>query len=194
MRPQGVWWSGCRHAPQIHKPSARVSFGLPDPLSFQVRSHAMVARRSGTNTRQGKRQGQAAKQPDPPSWECNAGITKIKAQQGKGEPPARLWLLDTVDGHAQSGQFGCHHSRLWHGSARPSGCPAFLRLAAPKNAATGAAAAAAWSPPRYLISKPHGRGGYAAGKGRCVVFNFSGSFLHRTCIPVNIRISTPGML
>ena len=33
----------------IHKPSARVSFGLPDPLSFQVRSHAMVARRSGTN-------------------------------------------------------------------------------------------------------------------------------------------------
>ena len=50
---------------QIRKPSARVSFGLPDPLSFQVRSHAMVARRSGTNTRQGKRQGQAAKQPDP---------------------------------------------------------------------------------------------------------------------------------
>ena len=59
---------------------------------------------------------------------------------------------------------------------------------------TGAAAAAAWSPPRYLISKPHARGGYAAGKGRCVVFNFSGSFLHRTCIPVNIRISTRGML
>ena len=56
--------AGCcrRHAPQIHKPSARVSFGLPDPLSFQARSHAMVARRSGTNTRQGKRQGQAAKQ------------------------------------------------------------------------------------------------------------------------------------
>ena len=45
----------------------------------------------------------------------------------------------------------------------------------------------------YLISKPHARGGYAAGKGRCLVFNFSGSFLHRTCIPVNIRISTPGM-
>ena len=34
--------------PQIHKPSSWVSFGLPDPLSFQVRSHAMVARRSGT--------------------------------------------------------------------------------------------------------------------------------------------------
>ena len=47
MRPQAVWWRGCRHARQIHKPSARVSFGLPDPLSFQVRSHVMVARRSG---------------------------------------------------------------------------------------------------------------------------------------------------
>ena len=31
-------------------------------------------------TSTGKRQGQAAKQPDPPSWECNADITKIKAQ------------------------------------------------------------------------------------------------------------------
>ena len=98
MRPQGVWWSGCRHAPQIHKPSARVSFGLPDPLSFQARSHAMVARRSRTNTRQGKRQGQAAKQPDPLSWECNAGITKIKAQEGKGEPDARLCVLDACGG------------------------------------------------------------------------------------------------
>ena len=116
--------------PQIHKPSARVSFGLPDPLSVQVRSHAMVARRSGTNTRQGKRQGQAAKQPDPPSWECNAGITKIKAQEGKDEPDLRLCVLDTVDGRAQPGQYGGHHCRLGRGSARPSGCQAFLRLAA----------------------------------------------------------------
>ena len=107
--------------PQIHKPSAWVSFGLPDPLSFQVRSHAMVARRSGTNTRQGKRQGQAAKQPDPLSWKCNARITKIKAQEGKGEPDIRLYVLDTVDGHAQPGQYGCHHCRLGRGSARPSG-------------------------------------------------------------------------
>ena len=45
--------------------------------------------------------GQAAKQPDPPSWECNAGVTKIKAQEGKGEPDARLCVLDTVDCHAQ---------------------------------------------------------------------------------------------
>ena len=68
-----------RNGPQIHKPSARVSFGLPDPLSVQVRCHVMVARRSGTNTRQGKRQGQAAWQPDPPSRGCDARITKIKA-------------------------------------------------------------------------------------------------------------------
>ena len=43
----------------------------------------MMARRLGTNTRQGKRQGRAAKQPDPPSWECNAGTTKIKTQEDK---------------------------------------------------------------------------------------------------------------
>ena len=43
----------------------------------------MVARRSGTNTRQGKRQGQAAWQPDPPSWECNAGIAKVKRKKTK---------------------------------------------------------------------------------------------------------------
>ena len=46
------------------------------------------------NIRQGKRQGRAAKQPDPPSWGCNAGITKIKAQEGKGKPDLRPWVLD----------------------------------------------------------------------------------------------------
>src|SRR5215204_1531461 len=80
--------------------------------------------------RQGRRQGQAAKQPGPLSWEYNADITKSKAQEGKGEPDTRLCVLDTVDGHAQPGQYGCHHCRLGRGSARPSGCQAFLRLAA----------------------------------------------------------------
>jgi hypothetical protein len=89
----------------------------------------MVPRRSGT-TRQGRRQGQAAKQPDPPSWEYNADITKIKAQAGKGEPDTRLYVLDTVDGHAQPGQYDCHHCRLERGSARPSGGQLFLKLAA----------------------------------------------------------------
>ena len=90
----------------------------------------MVARRSGTNTRQGKRQGQAAKQPDPPSWGCDASITKIKAQEGKVEPDARLCVLDTVAGHAQPDQYGGHDCRLGSGAAHPSRCQAFLRLAA----------------------------------------------------------------
>ena len=38
----------------------------------------MVARRSRTNLDGESVKGQAAKQPDPPSWECNAGNTKIK--------------------------------------------------------------------------------------------------------------------
>jgi hypothetical protein len=80
--------------------------------------------------RQGKRQSQAAKQPDPPSWECNAGITKIKAQEGKGEPDTRLCVLDTVDGHAQPGQYGCHHCRLGHGSARPFWLPGIFETCA----------------------------------------------------------------
>jgi ABC-type uncharacterized transport system involved in gliding motility auxiliary subunit len=43
-----------------------VSFGLPGPLSFRVAEHAMVAADRG-QTPTGKRQGQAAKRPDPPS-------------------------------------------------------------------------------------------------------------------------------
>jgi hypothetical protein len=36
-RPAAIQHDACRrHALQIHKPSARVSFGLPGPLSFQV--------------------------------------------------------------------------------------------------------------------------------------------------------------
>jgi hypothetical protein len=72
-----------RHVLKIHKPSVRVSFGLPGPLSFQVRSHVIVARRSGTNTRQGKRQGQAAKQPDPPSWNAMRASQKSKRKMAK---------------------------------------------------------------------------------------------------------------
>jgi hypothetical protein len=34
---------------RIHKPTALVSFDLPDPLSFRVREHAMVAADRGTN-------------------------------------------------------------------------------------------------------------------------------------------------
>ena len=86
MRPHGVLWRGCLHAPQIHKPSARVSFGLPDPLSFQVRSHAMVARRSGTNLDRESVRVRLLSSLTPVLG--NAGVTKIKTQEGKGEPDA----------------------------------------------------------------------------------------------------------
>ena len=43
----------------------------------------MVARRSGTNTRQGKRQGQAAKRPDPPSWNAMRAPKKSKRKKAK---------------------------------------------------------------------------------------------------------------
>jgi len=116
---------------QFHKPSSWVSFDLPDRLSFQVRRHVMVAPRSGTNTRQGSVKGQAAKQPDPQSWGCNAGINKIRAQERKGEPDARTSILDAVDGHAQRSRPACCHCRLTRGSAHPSGRQAtILRLAA----------------------------------------------------------------
>jgi len=87
-------------------------------------------RRSGTNTRQGKRQGQAASQRDPPSRECNADITKIKTQEVKSQPDARLRVLDTFDGQAQPGQYGCCHCCFGRGSACPSGRYTALRLAA----------------------------------------------------------------
>jgi len=67
---------------RIHKPSALVSFGLPDPLSFRVRGHAMVAADRGDKPRQGKRQGQASKGPDPPS-PGNAMSAKTTPQKAK---------------------------------------------------------------------------------------------------------------
>ena len=60
----------------------------------------------------------------------NAGITKIKAQEGKGEPDTRLRVLDIVDSHVQPGQYDCHHYSLGRGPPRPSGCQTFLMLAA----------------------------------------------------------------
>ena len=43
----------------------------------------MVAPRSGTNTRQGKRQGQAAWQPDPPYWNAMRASQKSKRKNAK---------------------------------------------------------------------------------------------------------------
>ena len=89
----------------------------------------MVARRSGTNTR---RESVRVRLPSSLTRRLgnNAGITKIKAQEGKDEPDACLYVLDTVDGEAQLSQYGCHHCRLGRSPAHPTGCQAFLRLAA----------------------------------------------------------------
>ena len=81
----------------------------------------------GDQTRQGKRQGQAAKWPDPPSWECNAGITKTKAQEGKDPPDARLCVLDAINCHPQPDQHGRGHCRLGRGSTHLFSRQAFLR-------------------------------------------------------------------
>ena len=61
--------------------------------------------------------------------ECNAGknVTKIKRKKAKTNRSLGLCVLDTVDGHAQPDQYGRHVCRLGRGSARPSGCQAFLR-------------------------------------------------------------------
>ena len=74
-------------------------------------------------TRQGKRQGQAAKQPDPLLEQCKHH--KNQGARRQGEPDARLCILDIVDGHAQPRQYGCHHRRFGRRSARPSGRWAF---------------------------------------------------------------------
>jgi hypothetical protein len=67
---------------RIHKPSALVSFGLPDHLSFHVRTHAMVARRSGTNLDRESVRVRLQKWPDPPSPE-NTMRAKTTPQKGK---------------------------------------------------------------------------------------------------------------
>jgi hypothetical protein len=41
---------------QFHKPSALVIFGLPGPLSFHLKAHAMVALQIGDKPDQEKRQ------------------------------------------------------------------------------------------------------------------------------------------
>jgi hypothetical protein len=63
------WHAGGKQAPldssvcktsRNHEPSAVVSFGLPDPLSFLVREHAMVAADRG-QTSTGKALGSGGK-------------------------------------------------------------------------------------------------------------------------------------
>ena len=88
----------------------------------------------GGKPRQGKRQGQASKGPDPPSsGECNVcedNTTKGKTQKIKDESAADLCSIDDIDGHAKPDQYGCRQRRLGRGTDRPFGRQAFLRCAA----------------------------------------------------------------
>jgi hypothetical protein len=57
----------------------------------------------GDEPRQGKRQGQAAKPPDPHLGECNVykdDATKGKAQKLKDEPAVVLCSINGIDGYA----------------------------------------------------------------------------------------------
>lgn len=121
-----------RRRPPIHKPSKAVSFGLPDRLSICACWHAMVAADRG-RTPTGKRQGQAATRPDPPSFgKCNGCEDEAptgKTQEIKGEPDASLCGIDVVGGRAKPDQYGCRMRYLGDGVAWAAGSQAFLRPA-----------------------------------------------------------------
>jgi hypothetical protein len=71
----------------------------------------MVTPRSGDEPRQGKRQGQAAKQPDPPFFgECNGcedKATNGETQEIKDQPGAGLRSIDGIGSHAKPDEYGC---------------------------------------------------------------------------------------
>lgn len=118
-----------RRRPRIHKPSKAVSFGLPDRLSICARGHAMVAADRG-QTPTGKRQGQAATRPDPPSFgKCNGCEDEAptgKTQEIKTGPAAGRCGVDVVGGQAKPDQYGRCIRYLGDGAARTFGCQAFL--------------------------------------------------------------------
>jgi hypothetical protein len=115
----------------ICKPSLVVSSALPNLLSFLVPDHAMMADDRGTIPRQGRRQGQAAKRPDPHSGGsnvCKDNDAKAKTQEINNEPVASLSGVDDIGGHAKPDQYGRSMCRLGHGSARASSREAFLTV------------------------------------------------------------------
>jgi hypothetical protein len=116
--------------PRIHKPSALVNFGLPDPLSFRVREHAMVAADRG-QTSTGKASGSGCKTSlTRHLGECNVckdSAAKVETQEIKNEPPIGLCGIDAIDGRTKPDQYGRSICRLGYGSARASSRQAFLR-------------------------------------------------------------------
>jgi hypothetical protein len=110
-----------------------VSFGLPDPLSFLVREHAMVAADWGqTSTGKSVRvrlQSGLIRY----LGKCNVckdNTTKAETQEINDELAADLCSIDDIGGHAKPDQYGRSVCRLGHGSARASSRQAFLT---PKN-------------------------------------------------------------
>jgi hypothetical protein len=120
--------SGARR-PRIHKPSALVSFDLPDPLSFLVRWRAMVAADRRQNST-GKASGSGCKSGlTRHLGECNVckdNATKAETQEIKDEFAVGLCGIDAIGGHAKPDQYGRSICRLGHGFARASGRQAFF--------------------------------------------------------------------
>ena len=120
--------SACKTS-RIHKPSAVVSFGLPDPLSFLVRGRAMVAADRG-QTSTGKASGSGCKSGltaiSRESNVCKDTVTKAETQEIKDKFAVGLCGIDASGGQAKPDQYGRSICRLGHGSARASGRQAFL--------------------------------------------------------------------
>jgi hypothetical protein len=93
----------------------------------------MVAADRG-KPRQGKRQGQAAMRPDPPSSKkyhaCKEDGAKEKAPAIKDQPAAGRCVIDPIDCNAKPDQYGRRLRGLRRGSARTYRRQAFLRPAA----------------------------------------------------------------
>src|SRR5882757_11235403 len=99
----------------------------------------------GDTPRQGKRQGQAARQSDPPSWTSNVDkgtATNAEVQEVQSGFATKFCDRDGFDGCAKSGQHGRVICRVWRGSTGVARRQAFL------NAPVGPSACAA--DPTYL--------------------------------------------
>jgi hypothetical protein len=125
-----AWRTSPCEASRIHKPSALVSFGLPNRLSFPVREHAMVPADRGTSL------DRESVRVRPQSGltrhlgernVCKDYVTKSETKEIKDEPVAGLCSIDAIGGHAKSDQYGRSVCRLRHRSARAFSRQAFLR-------------------------------------------------------------------
>ena len=125
-----AWRTSPCEASRIHKPSALVSFGLPNRLSFPVREHAMVPADRGTSLDRESVRVRPQSGLTRHLGECNVCkdyVTKSEKKEIKDEPVAGLCSIDAIGGHAKSDQYGRSVCRLRHRSARAFSRQAFLR-------------------------------------------------------------------